>query len=267
MIYKKIIEGIMKFNSSMEDAFKGQIACNPDQIKEDVVIAPFWNPIMFTDTWESIIEIVKGQVWNIRTNELNFTYIKTGIGAPRIGDTTLALGVSACKRAIFIGSVGALEPDMGIGDLVIPTHSIAGDGYSRFLTDKEIKSLDSFGSKAYPDMILKDNILKATESLSEKSDVKFHHGSVFSTDTIFAQFAHIDEIIGYGCNCIEMETAAFFNASEVAGIKAGALLQVSDNTMINKSLYSGRTTEDQTYRKKVRREVFPLIINSVFSRN
>ena len=62
-----------------------------------------------------------------------------------------------------------------------------------------------------------------------------------------------------------METAAFFKASKLAGIKAGAVLQVSDNTIINKSLYSGRTTEDQAFRKKIRREIFPLIIGRVFS--
>jgi len=41
-------------------------------------------------------------------------------------------------------------------------------------------------------------------------------------------------------------------------------LSVSDNTVTNKSLVSGRTPEEMEYRKFVRREVFPEIIRTLF---
>ena len=42
------------------------------------------------------------------------------------------------------------------------------------------------------------------------------------------------------------------------------LFIVSDNIIINKSLYSGRTKEEKEYRKKVKNEVIPNIIIELF---
>lgn len=63
-------------------------------------------------------------------------------------------------------------------------------------------------------------------------------------DTIAGQFAHIDEILALGCKAIEMETSALFSACQVAEKECVVLLVVSDNTVQNKSLISGRTDGD-----------------------
>jgi purine-nucleoside phosphorylase len=81
---------------------------------------------------------------------------------------------------------------------------------------------------------------------------------------VIAQFAHIDEIIKMGCNCIEMETAALFKASEICDIKAGAVFSVSDNTIIKKSLLSGRTKEEMEYRRYVRKNILTKIVLESF---
>lgn len=47
-------------------------------------------------------------------------------------------------------------------------------------------------------------------------------------------------------------------------IPMAALFSVSDNTVVNKSLVSGRTSEEMEYRKKVRSELFPQIITELF---
>jgi purine-nucleoside phosphorylase len=95
------------------------------------------------------------------------------------------------------------------------------------------------------------------------NNVSYHIGKTFITDTIFAQFAHIDEIFGFGCNVIEMETASVFKAASLAGISLGAIFSVSDNVILKKSVYSGRTSEDMNYRKDVRRNTFPKIMLEV----
>ncbi len=82
---------------------------------------------------------------------------------------------------------------------------------------------------------------------------------------MFAQFAHIDEMLSSGVNCIEMETAAAFQAAEIAGKSLCALFPVSDNTLTNKSLISGRSEAEMNYRRLVRHDVFPLIISEVFA--
>jgi purine-nucleoside phosphorylase len=195
---------------------------------------------------------------------MQITYIKTGIGAPVLMDALLSLGVTRCKKIIFIGSVGSLDKNIHIGDIVIPEFSICGDGASRYIASDLLNS-DVFGEKVFPDDNLSKRILAITSNICIQNNVKWHIGHVFSIDTIFTQYAHIDEIIEMGCDVIEMETAAAFRAAKIADISIAAILSVSDNTVINKSLISGRTEEEMLYRKFVRRELFPKIIHEAFS--
>ena len=215
----------------------------------------------------SASEFASIKVWNIKTEDMEFTYIKTGIGAPVLMDVLLALGVTPCDQIIFIGSVGALNNGIGIGDIVVPEFSICGDGASRYISSKDLLCGDVFGEKQYPDQLMFDRLTNATEHICNENNVKWHLGRTFSTDTIFAQFAHIDEIINMSCNVIEMETAAAFRAATMVGIPMVALFSVSDNTLVHKSLISGRTKEEMQYRKHVRSEVFPQIILEIFRDN
>lgn len=264
MSYSRLIEGIKRYGTDERDLCFQQFNCSWDKINENVIIAPWWKPILFREKWSNIIEITKDKVWNIESDNGLFTYIRTGIGAPLIGDYSLILGTTLCKKAIFIGSVGALNANMKIGEIIIPEVSFCGDGFSRYLTDMSLAINNCYGQQSYPDAEMLVSIKEATEKICLINDVGYHHTKVFSTDSIFAQFAHIDEIIDTGCNAIEMETAAFFTATKICGIKAGAILQVSDNTVVNKSLYSGRTEDEQGYRKQVRKNVIPLIIEDTF---
>ena len=77
----------------------------------------------------------------------------------------------------------------------------------------------------YPDTELTGKIKSATDRICTENNVKWHSGINFSIDTVFAQFSHIDEILGFGCNTIEMETATFFKASEICGICRGCGVQ------------------------------------------
>lgn len=98
------------------------------------------------------------------------------------------------------------------------------------------------------------------KKICEEENLTFHIVNNFSVDTIFAQFAHIDEIKDLGSNVIEMETAALFRAAEICNIKSCAILCVSDNIVKNKSLYSGRSDEDKKRKGYARYIITPKII-------
>ena len=165
---------------------------------------------------------------------------------------------------MFIGSVGALDRSINIGDIVIPEYSICGVGANRYLTTDTISNHDTYGKKYYPDKDFFNRVCESTNKIVKYENIKVHIGKTFSTDTIFAQFAHIDEFINMGCNTIEMETSTLFHASKIADIKSAAIFVVSDNTVVNKSLYSGRTEEDQKRRKKSKQDLVPKIALDVF---
>lgn len=267
MSYEALLCGNERFGSSPRDICRHVLTCEPEQIHECVVIAPWWQPDIFTEFGADIEIAFDGanrKVWNIHKDVLDFTYIRTGIGAPLVGDTMLALGCTPCKKAIFIGSVGALDESIGIGDIVIPAYSICGDGMCRYLTSGKLKNNDVFGQAMYPNEQFLRKIYDITEKICTENNAKWHIGKNFSVDTVFAEFSHIDEILEFGCTTIEMETAAFFKAAEMCNIAAGAVFSVSDNMMRKKSLYSGRTEEDMQYRHEVRARVIPKIILEAF---
>jgi purine-nucleoside phosphorylase len=268
MKYADLVAGIERFGSKSEDICPLTFGVARDKIKDRVIIAPWWEPSVFSHLGKKIQYLSASEhtaikVWNITTDSGDITYIKTGIGAPVLTDAMLALGATSCKKAVFIGSVGALDPGLHIGDIVIPECSISGTGISRYLKGWALKDNDTFGEKNYPDKEMFHGLITTSRKFCEQSGIHSHHGRTFSSDTIFAQFAYLDEIIGLGCNTIEMETAPAFKAAELAGISLGALLSVSDNIILKKSLFSGRTQNDMNHRKEIRRMIFPEILLEV----
>ena len=262
MIYEHILNGNKKFGTKPLDIVNSSLYCEPKMIQKDVIIAPVWKPELFEDYTDNIIEIYDGiyKIWNLEVGSKTITYIITGMGAPNVLEVVLALGCTPCEKIIFIGSVGGLHENLKIGDLVIPKYSICGDGSCRYLTNNKLLENDCFGEKYYPNKDLLDNIISITEGFTKKDNVKWHIGKNFSIDTIIAQYAHIEEIIGMDCNCIEMETAALFKASEICRIKTAAIFSISDNTVLKKSLMSGRTKEEMEYRRYTRKNTLTKIV-------
>jgi len=266
MDYEKLLLGMKRFGSTEKDVCKHGLGVPVDSIKENVILAPWWEPDVLPGLGKAELLSLANQlgirVWNIEGVDFDMTFIRTGIGAPCLTEGLFPLGVTKCKRIIFIGSAGSLSADINIGDIVIPEFSVCGDGVSRYIAD-DLKR-DVFGEKAYPDSFMFKKAVAATEGLCKEHNMNFHIGRTFSTDTIFAQFAHMDAITGMGCNTIEMETAAAFRAAEIMKIPLIALFSISDNIVKNKSLVSGRTAEELDYRKLVRSAFLPKIILAAF---
>ena len=261
MDYNMLLDSHKRFGTTKED-----IATSNHQrdILENVVIAPWWKVKMFENKNDIMVTKINDKLYNIKKGDIEFTFIELKrMGAPMIMEELLPLGVSNCKNLIFIGSVGSLDKSIGIGDLAVPMYSVCGDGACRYLNDN---LEDEFGKKQYPSKNITELLISVTEEECKKAGVKFHNVTTFSLDTIFAQFIHIDKIIEMGCQTIEMETAALFKSAEIAGINTTALFCVSDCTVTNKSLYSGRTEEEENYRYHVRNNVMPYILFKVFEK-
>lgn len=268
-IYDSLIAANEKYGSNKEQICKSNFKCDPFEISENVVIAPTWESDIFKNHADNIRHIAGPtghgyDIYEISANNKKITYITTGVGACNLMDAVLALGCTPCKNILFIGAVGALNKDMKIGDVVIPEYSICGVGADRYLTSGNISENDSYGKKYFPDKELSDKVINITNEITKNTDIKVHMGKVFSSDTIFAEYAHLDEFVNEGCDIVEMETATLFHAANVVGIKAAAICNISDNTMANKSLYTGRTDEDQKRRSSVKKDIIPKIVLKVF---
>jgi purine-nucleoside phosphorylase len=229
--------------------------CDPDAIHADVILMPSWQPEVLAQWVERITLVGSNILYEIEYQGKLISMVRSGIGAPQAGDAVLALDCTPCERILFAGSAGGLRNDMKIGGLLMPDFSYAGDGFCRYLQDDFTKD-GHFLEKVSPDATLSNELLQAALPLAQDAGVRLHHGPVFCTDSILSQFRRLDFIAGeLGCSGIEMESAAVFMAAHRVGIKAAALMSISDVPVRGQSLFNGRSAEDKTYRKMTRSQV------------
>jgi purine-nucleoside phosphorylase len=253
-----------KYNVSAVDVTRMVFHSDPEAIQPDVILLPYWQADLFS-LWADKITTIRPQVfYEIEYKGRKFSLVRSGIGAPLAGDMTLALGCTPCKRLLFAGSVGGLQPDIRIGDLMIPEFSYSGDGYCRYL-EPEAPEKDCMLEKVRPTQSLSSTLLHLAVERAEEAGVKVHQGPVFSIDTILSQFRLLDYFSGeLGCVGIEMETAAVFKAARVVGIQCAALLSVSDVPVNKQTLLEGRSLQEQDHRKEIRSKVLTGILLDCF---
>jgi len=243
---------------SGDDVVRLILKCTSAQIQPDVLMTPAWNQevlLRYVDRCEEVCP----RVYAIEYKGRQLTLIRSGIGAPLTGDVTLALGCTPCRRIVFVGSVGGLLPEMTIGDLVLVTGSAGGDGFSTYLPDGPLGS-EAMYNEACPDAELTQKLEKLALRFCREAGAALTTGRVYSSDSIVAEFHHLREIThARGCIGIEMETSALFNAAALVGIRAAALLQLSDVIPTRKSLFSGRTEQDRARRSNIRERVLARI--------
>ena len=254
MKYSDLLNSHLRYGTTVDDILQKN---DYKHILENVVIAPWWGHEMF-DSIGFNVEQVNDKIFNYYSDDLSFSYIELrSIGAPVIMDFVLPLGITKCRNLIFLGSAGSLDENIKIGDIVVPKYSVCGDGASRYL-NKNLE--DEFLKNEYPTESFTNNLI----NILNKEKIKYHYVPNYSVDNIFSQFCHIDKILGLGCKTIEMETANLFKCNELLNINVTALFCISDNTILNKSLYSGRTEDENKYRHKVRYDIIPKLAIELF---
>lgn len=270
MDYNSLLLNMSMFGATIEEICLHTLGVSADNINENVIVSPGWQPERLFHK-KAINQIVQSsplfgyKIWNIEHGNINISYIKTGFGAPMMLDALLLLGLTKCREILFVSSVGALSSEMNIGDVIIPEYSASGDGASRYLSNNLFH--DIFGDKQYPDNELFKFLINETQRICDTNGVKWHLGKTLCTDTIVAQYNHLENIIEMGYNSIDMESAAAFKAAKMMNIPIAALLNVSDNSTINKPLMTDHSNQqEKEYRKFVRSEILPQIIESVFSK-
>lgn len=236
------------------------LGCEPEQIRPDVILTPHWKIDIFNPRVPGVTEIVPHKVYELELRRHSITFVRAGIGAPQTGDTVLALGATPCQRIVFIGSAGALQPHLNIGDLLIPSQSLSGDGFSRYL-QPGLPPADTFLRPALPDEFLSATLSGYANTAAPAAGASVHRGTVFSTDSIAAQFPLLEGLSrDYDCCAIEMETAAVFAAARSVDIQASALLAISDSPIQGKSLFAGRTPQDLDHYHRIKEDILPVIV-------
>ncbi len=137
----------------------------------------------------------------------------TGMGGPSAAIVIAELADLGARRLLRVGTCGALEPALGLGDLLIAAESIAADGTSRALGAGE-------RAKACPELL--EVLLLAGERTARS-------GVVVSTDLFYDGAEDRERAwIADGALAVEMETATLFALADRRRLSAGSVLVVSD---------------------------------------
>lgn len=157
----------------------------------------------------------------MQTGELDGTLVTTansGMYAAPAAIATEMLITGGSKALIRTGSCGAMKENINVGDFIIASGSVRGDGTTKYYVP------DNFSTVA--DIILTGALIEACEKLA----VTYHVGTVWSTDALLREtkdlIAEMCEINTYG---VDMVTSAILTIAQLKGVRSAAILAVSDN--------------------------------------
>lgn len=252
-----------KYGFSNKELSEFILGCSLEKVHTNVVIAPCWEP-QSIDLKEMKKISQKGNVWNGEVEGIEFTYILSSVGAGINADIVSALAETKCNKILFIGSAGAIKPDINIGDIVIPSCLVCGDGACRYLQEELHR--DVFGEKIFIDTTSNRRIALQAEILAKKNGVEcWSDMTTISVESLFSQFDFFEVFKEYNCGCLDMESTAVVKAAKRNNIEANVCFVISDNVTQGKSLI---TVSDNCtlFRKNVRKKVMAEIIKIAFSR-
>jgi uridine phosphorylase len=136
------------------------------------------------------------------------TIQSTGMGGPSAAIVLSELIALGARRAIRVGTCGALAQGLGLGELVIARESICADGSSRAL---------GAGERALADRDLTEALIRREPSARA--------GTIVSVDLFYdARLPPAAE----DALAVEMEAAALFAIGAASGVPVACMLAVSD---------------------------------------
>jgi len=154
--------------------------------------------------------------------EKRVTTINGGRFSADTAITTEILCNAQIGKMIRVGSCGALTEDIKIGDLVIVTTAIKGDGVTQYYVDKDFVPT--------ADATLSKTLLDAAKDNPMISGV--HTGPCWTTDALLRETKeHVGVAIDQGAIVADMVTSAFLTIAQHYNIPAAVILAVSDNVI------------------------------------
>jgi len=142
------------------------------------------------------------------------TVVSTGIGGPSMVIALEELISCGGEYFIRIGSAGASQSDIAIGDLIIATGTVREDGASAMYVEKNYPAVADF------------SLLTALVESCRNLQYKFHLGITRSHDSFYIddeaermEKARKNKLLGS-----DMETASLYTLASLRGVKAASIL-------------------------------------------
>lgn len=182
------------------------------------------------DRLEVLIKKLENPVRNFSFMEYTmYTGIYNGIKVTAINggrfsaDTAITAEVmcnAKIPNIIRIGTCGALDENMKVGDLVVVEEIIRGDGVTPYYVDQAFKTI---ADKEISEILL---------TAAKDSGATVHKGCVWTTDALLRETREVVEAKRKaGAIAVDMVSSALLTIAQLYKIKAGSILAVSDNVI------------------------------------
>ncbi|MFB6086605.1 MAG: nucleoside phosphorylase [Halodesulfurarchaeum sp.] len=166
-----------------------------------------------------------------RVGETEISVTSTGIGSPGAAIAVEELARAGAETFIRVGSTGAIQPEMDVGDLVITSGAVRQEGTS-----------DEYVREDYP-AVADREVTGALIAAAERLDQDYHVGVTMSADSFYAGQGRagfegfeaagsdtlVDELREANVKNIEMEASAILTLGSIYGLRSGAICSVYAN--------------------------------------
>ncbi len=229
----------MKFSSSNapqdERGMQYHIHCRPGDVARYVLMPGDPDRVdVISSLWDERREVAYHREFKTHTGKyrgVDISATSTGIGAPSAIIALEELARIGANTFIRVGSTGAIQPDVDIGDLVISSGAVRLEGTSKEYVRVEYPAVANY------------EVLLALIEAAETLGMKYHVGITASTDSFYLgqsrpgyggyEQSFSREILQDSRRAkvlnFEMEAAAIFTVASLYGLRAGSIAVVFAN--------------------------------------
>lgn len=187
-----------------------------------------------TAFWDDAEERARHREYRTLTGNYEGTEISvtsTGIGAPSAAIAVEELARVGVDTFLRVGSCGAIQPDMEVGDLVITTGAVRQEGTSHAYVREDYPAAADY------------EVVTALVAAAERLGYDYHTGVTMSADSFYAGQGRpgfdgyeapemdtlVEELQEAKVRNVEMEASAIVTLASIFGLRAGAVCTVYAN--------------------------------------
>jgi uridine phosphorylase len=169
------------------------------------------------------------------------TICSTGIGSPSAAIAAEELAAVGVDTLLRVGTTGALQSGIEIGDMVVATGAAKDEGTTKRYEDVSVPAVPDY------------EVLSALVDVTEARGEDVHVGPIATDDAFYAETeAYVEDWEAAGLLAVEMEAAALFTLARRKGLRAGAICTVDGNLV--EGTQKGET-EDEELPEKAKNNV------------
>ncbi|WP_246983934.1 nucleoside phosphorylase [Halorientalis marina] len=179
----------------------------------------------------------------------DLTICSTGVGSPSAAVAVEELERVGVETLIRVGTTGALQRGIEIGDMVVATGAAKDEGTTKRYEKATYPAVPDYGVLSALVEAAEANETRAAADASGEAEPegaggRVHVGPIATDDAFYAETdEYVDDWERAGLLAVEMEAAAIFSLARRKGMAAGAICTVDGNLV--EGTQKGETEDDE----------------------